>query len=268
MQFRQTAKKDRIQRVTTQAPEVSAEGRHNSGNLGCGTLIIIFLLVAIAGKFIPHDGRDPSLQHSMSKGKEVENGFGKFARSLGHPSEATRRSSRGGKDAQGWLEVAWNSVGVFFSDATARLGQMFPRDELTSRKVHEWQAGLGLDRLLKPVAIEPKPEEEKYLKPTAPAKQGAVPGVASADATPPAATKNVVFNNPWDDSVDQVARYLKRHTHDADSMEFLEWGKVKASERGYQVRCRFRSRNVLGRYAVQNKLFLLDRQGNITEIKD
>jgi len=144
---------------------------------------------------------------------------------------------------------------------------MFPRDELTSRKVQEWQAGLGLNRLLKPVAIEPKPEE-KFLKVTPSANHGVAPSGASADAAPPAARKNMVFNNPWDDSVDQVVRYLKRHTHDADSMEFVEWGKVKASERGYQVRCKFRSRNVLGRYAVQNKLFLLDRQGNITEIKD
>lgn len=268
MESRQTAKKDRIQRVTIKDPEVSAEGRHTSGNLGCGTLIIIILLVAIAGKFLPHDGRDPSFQHSMSEGKEAANGFGKFARSLGHPSEATRRSSTGGKEAQGWLEVAWNSVGVFFSEATARLGQMFPRDALTFRKVHEWQAGLGPDRWLKPFSIASKPEEEKILKPTAPATHGVAPAGASAEAVPQAARKNVVFNNPWDDSVDQVARYLKRHTHDADSMEFLEWGKVKASERGYQVRCRFRSRNVLGRYAVQNKLFLLDRQGNITEIKD
>ena len=147
------------------------------------------------------------------------------------------------------------------------MGHIVPLGELNSGKVREWPERLGLNRLLKPVVIEPKPEE-KAPNAIPPANHGVSSTGASPDHAPPAAKKNVVFNNPWDDSVDQVARYLKRHTHDADSMEFLEWGKVKASERGYQVRCKFRSRNVLGRYAVQNKLFLLDRQGNITEIKD
>jgi hypothetical protein len=80
--------------------------------------------------------------------------------------------------------------------------------------------------------------------------------------------KDLVFNSPWNQSVDQVERYLKHHTHDAASMSILEWGRVEVTEAGYQVRCGFKSRNVLGKWTSQNKLFVLNRSGEVIDIKD
>ena len=78
----------------------------------------------------------------------------------------------------------------------------------------------------------------------------------------------IVFNNPWDQSVDQVARYLKKHTHDAASLNILEWGKVTKTQQGYEVRCTFRSKNVLGRETTQSRTFILGQGGEIKDIRD
>ena len=267
MESRQLEKKDKIQRVNHKSPEASVERQLDSGRLGCGTLIVIFLLVGIAGKFLPHEGQDPLWQHSMPKGEDVVTRFGHFARSLSHNSPPNQNLSAERTGSQHGPETSWESLLDFFRSIAARLQQIAPTIAPITGKLREWQEGVGQDKLFKPMAAGPR-SEKKTAKITPPAHHGAATRDVGTVPAPSGARKNLVFNNPWDNSVDQVVRYLKRHTHDADSMEFLEWGKVKALERGYQVRCRFRSRNVLGHYAVQNKLFLLDKEGNILDIMD
>jgi hypothetical protein len=78
----------------------------------------------------------------------------------------------------------------------------------------------------------------------------------------------VVFNDPWNGAVWQVERYLKQHLHDATSFEALEWGPVTRNAKGYQVRCKFRSKNVLGVYATQSKTFYLSRSGDVYAVKE
>lgn len=77
-----------------------------------------------------------------------------------------------------------------------------------------------------------------------------------------------VFNNPWSHGVEPVERYLKQHVHDAASIELLEWGQVEATREGYQVRCVYKSKNVLGKMATQSRLFVMDREGRVIDIRD
>lgn len=83
-----------------------------------------------------------------------------------------------------------------------------------------------------------------------------------------AATKPAVVNSPLDQSVEQVLVYLKRNTHAADSIKVLEWGRVKAKKCGYEVRCKYQSKNVLGMLSNQERLFVLNEDGVITDVRD
>ena len=80
--------------------------------------------------------------------------------------------------------------------------------------------------------------------------------------------KDAVFNNPWNRSVDQVDRYLKHHVHDAASLEILEWGEVTPNPKGYEVRCTYKSKNVLGKWATRTSIFVLNAEGTVMDIKD
>lgn len=131
------------------------------------------------------------------------------------------------------------------------------------------------------VAATPPKPAEPAKKPPAPPK----PAPARAEAplpkpTPVAAKPDpikpesddgdrpVVFNSPWNNSVWQVERYVKRGLHDAASFEALEWGKVAGTAKGYRVRCKYRSKNVLGIYATQSKTFLLNKSGEVYAVKN
>jgi hypothetical protein len=80
--------------------------------------------------------------------------------------------------------------------------------------------------------------------------------------------RDPVFNNPWNHAVAPVERYLKQHVHDAASIELLEWGQVEVTPHGYQVRCVYKSKNVLGKMATQSRLFVMDREGKVIDIRD
>jgi hypothetical protein len=238
-------------------------------------LIVIFILVATAGKFLPHEGHDQPVKQPQPRSGEAAAKGGNLVPSSHRPSSAHESRPGGvGRPDQDWLEASRDQVGVFFREAAAKSEQQLRfllRDGWPSAKKQDWKEVLGLSSLLGSMAEQPRSEERTAkLSPSTDNGPIEAESTSGAASTIPAATsgKDLVFNNPWDHSVDQVVRYLKRHTHDADSMEFLEWGKVKSSEWGYQVRCRFRSKNVLGRYAIQSKLFLLDKQGNVMEIQD
>lgn len=113
-----------------------------------------------------------------------------------------------------------------------------------------------------PVAPKSAPARAEALKPTAAAKSDTVKPESDDGDRP------VVFNSPWNRSVWQVERYVKRGLHDAASFEALEWGKVAGTAKGYQVRCKYRSKNVLGVYATQSKTFLLDKKGEVYAVKN
>ncbi|MGZ8217213.1 hypothetical protein [Methylomagnum sp.] len=104
------------------------------------------------------------------------------------------------------------------------------------------------------------------LKPVPVRVEAAKTDLAKAEPAKPESDggdRPVVFNSPWNNSVWQVERYVKRSLHDAASFEALEWGKVIGTTKGYQVRCKYRSKNLLGVYATQTKTFLLNKNGEV-----
>lgn len=78
----------------------------------------------------------------------------------------------------------------------------------------------------------------------------------------------MVANSPWDGSVRQAERYLKNSQYDTASFEAIEWSPVTETKGGYQVRCKFRSKNVLGVYVVQTKTVLLNKFGEVYAVKE
>jgi hypothetical protein len=74
-----------------------------------------------------------------------------------------------------------------------------------------------------------------------------------------------VSNSGWDGSVYQVKRYLKNNLKDPDSYQSIEWGPVSKKDGGYMVRHKYRAKNSFGGYDVQDQIFMLDSEGNVTE---
>jgi len=73
-----------------------------------------------------------------------------------------------------------------------------------------------------------------------------------------------VYNSPWDGSVRQVERYLKASLKDPGSFSAIEWSPVvEGTGGGFTVRCKFRAKNSLGGFVVENHLFNLDSSGNV-----
>ncbi len=129
---------------------------------------------------------------------------------------------------------------------------------------------------------EAKPAPAAEPRPTKPAPQKTADAPrkpeVSAKPTPPVrpakptaaetADRAIVSNSPWNGSVRQVERYLKNSLHDAASFEAIEWSPVVETKKGFQVRCKFRSKNVLGIYVTQSKTFLLDKSGEVYAVKE
>ena len=83
----------------------------------------------------------------------------------------------------------------------------------------------------------------------------------------PKSTQTIVGNSPWDSSVSQVKKYLKRNLKDPGSLDVIEWSPVvKRSDGGYQVRCKYRAKNSLGGYVIENQIFIMDANGNVTSV--
>ncbi len=97
-----------------------------------------------------------------------------------------------------------------------------------------------------------------------PSKPAETRPATSYTATPQA----VVVNSPWDASVHQVERYLKRVLKDPKSYEGIEWSKVVPVGSGFVVRHRYRARNSFGGYVVENKMFVLDQRGEVVEVSN
>ena len=75
-----------------------------------------------------------------------------------------------------------------------------------------------------------------------------------------------VENSSIDGSVSQVKRYLKNNLKDPDSYEGIEWSDVVETDNGYTVRHKYRAKNSLGGYVVENQIFYLDLQGNVKSV--
>lgn len=88
------------------------------------------------------------------------------------------------------------------------------------------------------------------------------PTVISSKA--PAVNTATVINSPLDGSVKQVEQYLKTHLKDPSSLDVIRWYPVTQDLQGYAVRVTYRARNSLGGMVVEDRVFLLDRAGNVT----
>lgn len=87
---------------------------------------------------------------------------------------------------------------------------------------------------------------------------------ASRIATPSSQNTATVANSPFDGSVSQVERYLRSTLKDPDSLQVVKWYPVTKDLQGYAVRVIYRARNSLGGMVVEDRVFLLDRAGNVT----
>ena len=91
-------------------------------------------------------------------------------------------------------------------------------------------------------------------------------GARAAMTAPVAIPVQVIYNNSWDGSVQQVEHWIKKNINDADSFKADEWSPVIKVDDGFIVRCRFRAKNAYGAYMLSNAVFKLDLQGNVVNV--
>lgn len=265
-------------------------------NTGCGTLIFVFIVLAAMGKLFSHD--------SSSNIKDPATGL--HAASVRPHSGQPRDVSSGGKpqvavkspliQASPDAEITWQSALMELKgwidrqarDAEQTGGMLVARPQSNASPASEILAKMGeearmavterfsevVTQSIAPSAITTPKSESAPVRPLAskPPTPATPPLVASKSASSGARTavegRDAVFNNPWNHAVAPVERYLKQHVHDAASIELLEWGQVEVTPHGYQVRCVYKSKNVLGKMATQSRLFVMDREGKVIDIRD
>lgn len=74
-----------------------------------------------------------------------------------------------------------------------------------------------------------------------------------------------VENSAWDGSVSQVKRYIERNAKDPKSVDYIDWSKVSRQGSGYVVRVKYRAKNSFGGFVVEEKIFVLDADGEVVE---
>lgn len=78
-----------------------------------------------------------------------------------------------------------------------------------------------------------------------------------------------VQSSSWDGSVWQVKSWLKANLKDPGSLDFIEWSPVqKTTDGGFMVRVKYRAKNSLGGYVIDNKIFFLDSTGKVIYTQD
>jgi hypothetical protein len=277
-------------------------------NLGCGTLIVIFAAVALAGKLVPHTGRGEA---SRGKLASVAEQSPPPTRPADAPTRkpgpspalppAQAKPERGAEHSSGpeldqMLETIASGLQYLITVA-GHASSPVGRPSVSSSKVALMQSPQpdpdleaeaapdpassrqspkhdhrSLPRQGKPPSAQGLGKERQLLTETPSSAQvpdqRTAPGgeVPHPEADIPLGA--VVFNSPWNHSVEQVERYLKRHTHDPSSLEIIDWGRVQVAQEGFQVRCSFRSKNVLGKVATQSRNFVLSPDGNVVDIRD
>lgn len=75
--------------------------------------------------------------------------------------------------------------------------------------------------------------------------------------------QDVVQNSAFDGSVRQVERHLRRTLKDPESFQAIQWFPVQKDLKGFTVRVIYRARNSLGGMVLEDRVFLLDRAGNV-----
>ena len=73
--------------------------------------------------------------------------------------------------------------------------------------------------------------------------------------------ENPVTNSGLDASVYQVEQFLDDNLNDPDS-------SMTPTKNGYYVRHKYRARNGFGGMNIENKIFYLDKDGNVTGYTD
>lgn len=77
-----------------------------------------------------------------------------------------------------------------------------------------------------------------------------------------------VVNSVYDGSVYQVENYLKReYLKDPQSYDGIDWSTVQKEDNNslykYSVRHKYRAKNSFGGYVIEEKIFYLDKSGNV-----
>lgn len=91
---------------------------------------------------------------------------------------------------------------------------------------------------------------------------------SSSVSSSSSAPKEVVYNSAWDGSVRQVEQYLDRNLKDPDSFEAIEWSKVIGNGDGFAVRCKYRAKNSLGGYVIEEQIFVMNKRGDVISVSD
>ena len=81
-----------------------------------------------------------------------------------------------------------------------------------------------------------------------------------------------VKNSSYDGSVRQVESYLKRTLTDPNSLEVIQWSKVRDmthNQYGYRyvVMVKYKAKNSFGGYVVESNTFYLNKNGNVVDVK-
>jgi hypothetical protein len=249
-------------------------------NFGCGTLIALLLLVIVAGKLIPHGPATPSPQQGVQKGGKPQAAGGLVPKEKlvkPSPSVLEEPQARSFEEMlsglKTWVEEKAMEAEHNVLTRAALPAGAGPAAEVLA-KVGEETKTLVTQRIAE-VALpqaaptQPAPSEKVQVK-SPPAHRSPSHPVASPSSGVKLAVegRDPVFNNPWNHAVEPVERYLKQHVHDAASIEVLEWGQVEVAREGYQVRCVYKSKNVLGKMTTQGRLFVLDHSGKVIDIRD
>lgn len=248
-------------------------------NFGCGTLIVLVLLVVVAGKLIPHGAGAPTQTHAaQTVSKE-------------HSTEAVvkERTAKASKKAvdeprEPSFEMMLSELKAWIDEKAIEAEQQVieraalpqgPTAEILAKVGNEAKA-LVSQRIAEATATSVSPNQavspEKAATPPGPVHTSpthtVAPSASSGGVKIAVEGRDPVFNNPWNHAVEPVERYLKQHVHDAASIEMLEWGQVEVVREGYRVRCVYKSRNVLGKMTTQSRLFVLDHSGKVIDIRD
>ncbi|MFN5745354.1 MAG: hypothetical protein ACK443_04620, partial [Methylococcaceae bacterium] len=273
-------------------------------NLGCGTLIVIFTAVALAGKLLPHTGRggashdkaesvgEPSPQPTTPADKPSRKPGASAVLPPGQAKPGSKAAQSSEPGFEQMLETIASGIQQLLTVAghaaspVGRLSVSLPKFAVEQSPESDPEAVPDNAPTRQSPKHDPSPVPRPGKPPSAqvvgnarqrltdPPSSAQVPDqrtVSVGDVPHPEADMPlgaVVFNSPWTHSVEQVERYLKRHTHDPGSLEIIEWGKVQAAPEGFQVRCSFRSKNVLGNVATQSRNFVLSHDGTVVDIRD
>jgi hypothetical protein len=247
-------------------------------NFGCGTLIVLMILVVVAGKLIPH-GPAASSQAAQSSGKaQIANAPVPREKVIKPSPRVIEESQTPSFEAmlsalKTWVDEKATEAEQNVLTRAALPAGAGPAAEVLA-KVGEEAKTLVTQRIAEvtspPEVPSPPAPPEKAKGKSAPVHPGPAHPVVSSTSGAKLAVegRDPVFNNPWNHAVEPVERYLKQHVHDAASIEVMEWGQVEVAREGYQVRCVYKSKNVLGKMTTQSRLFVLDHTGKVIDIRD